>query len=58
MQAFFLKSNILGEVKGYEKGCFAYFMAYIFARTERKLERYCKTKDKNLSFQVGELVSS
>ncbi len=50
MQAFFLKLNILGEVKGYEKGCFVYFLAYIFARIERKLERHCKTKDKNLSF--------
>ena len=28
-------------------------MAYIFARTERNLERYCKIKDNNLSFQVG-----
>jgi len=25
-------------------------MAYIFARTERKLERYCKIKDNDLSF--------
>jgi len=32
-------------------------MAYIFARMERKLERRCKTKENNLSFQVGELVS-
>ena len=50
MQAFFLKLNILGEVKGYEKGCFVYFLAYIFARIERKLKRYCKIKDNNLSF--------
>ena len=31
-------------------------MAYILARTERKLERYCKIKDNDLSFWVGELL--
>ena len=29
---------------------FTYFIAYIFARTERKLERYCKIKNNKLSF--------
>ena len=52
IQAFFLKLNISGGVKGYKKGRFAYFLANIFARSERKLERYCKTKDKYLSFKL------
>ena len=32
-------------------------MAYIFARTERKLERYCKIKDNKLSFWADEFVN-
>ena len=31
-------------------------MDYIFARTERKLERYCKIKYNNLSFWVDEIL--
>ena len=31
-------------------------MAYIFARTERKLEWYCKIKDNDLSFWADEFV--
>ena len=48
MQVFFLKLNMPGGVKGWKFGRFAYFWAYIFARTDRKLERCCKIKDNNL----------
>ena len=44
MQVFFLKLNKLGGVKSWKFSRFAYFWAYIFARTARKLERYCKKK--------------
>ena len=46
----FLKTGHARRGERLEKGKFAYFMAYIFARTERKLERYCKIKDNDLSF--------
>ena len=50
MQVFFLKLNISEAVKDPKQCQFTYFMAYIFARTERKLESYCKIKDNDLSF--------
>ena len=50
MQVLFLKLNILGTVKDQKQWQFTHFMAYIFARTERKLEQYCKIKDNDLSF--------
>ena len=57
MQVVFFKTDKLEGVKDQKKCLFTHFKGYIFARTERKLGRYCKTKDKNLSFQVGELES-
>ena len=36
---------------------FSSFLTNIFARTERKLEGFCKIKDSDLSFGVYELVS-
>ena|GEM_PF-234605 len=51
MQLLFLKTNILKGVKGWKKWQFTYFMAYIFARTERDLEAFCKIKDNDLSFE-------
>ena len=50
MQVVCLKTDNLKDVKGYKKYRFTYFMASIFARTVRKLVRYCKIKDSNLSF--------
>ena len=50
MQVVCLKTDNLKDVKGYKKYRFTYFMASIFARTVRKLVRYCKIKDNNLSF--------
>ena len=38
MQALFFKIDKIGGVKDYKKCPFTYFMAYIFARTERKLK--------------------
>ena len=35
----------------------SHFIAYIFARTEWRLEQHCKIKNNNLSFWVGELMS-
>ena len=50
MQVACLKTDKLEDMKGYKKYRFTYFMASIFARTVRKLGRYCKIKDNNLSF--------
>ena len=50
MQVVCLKTDKYKGVKGYKKYRFTYFMASIFARTERKLVRCCKIKDNNLSF--------
>jgi len=50
MQVVCLKTDNLEDVKGYKKCRFTYFMASIFARMVRKLVRYCKIKDNNLSF--------
>ena len=50
MQVFFLKSDKLEGMKGQKKVFFTYFLSHIFARTERKLERFCKIKANNLSF--------
>ena len=47
----FLKIEHIGRREKLEIGTIClYFMAYIFARTERKLERHCKIKDNDLSF--------
>ena len=53
MQVFFLKLNISEAVKDPKQCQITYFVVYIFARTERKLELYCKIKDNDLSFWVG-----
>ena len=58
MQVFFLKSDKLEGVKGRKKWLFTYFLTNNLARTERKLEPYCKIKGKDLRFKVGELLSS
>ena len=50
MQVFFLKGDKLEGMKGQKKGLFTYFLTHIFARTERKLEQFCKIKDNDLSF--------
>ena len=50
MQVLFLKSDKLEGVKGRKKWLFTYFLTNIFARTERKLEPYCKIKGKDLIF--------
>jgi len=50
MQVFFLKSDKLEGMKGQKKGFFTYFLTRIFARTERKLEWFCKIKANDLSF--------
>jgi len=57
MQVFFLKNDKLEGVKGRKKSLFTYFLTNNLARTERKLEPYCKIKDKGLRFWVGEVVS-
>ena len=57
MQVLGLKIDKSQGMKGQKKGLFAYFLTHVFARTERKLERFCKIKDSDLSFGVYELVS-
>ena len=47
----FLKIEHIVRSERLEIGRFTYIMAYIFARTERKLERYCKIKDNDLRFE-------
>ena len=50
MQVVFFKTDKLEDVKDQKKCLFTHFIPYIFARTERKLEWYCKIKDNNLNF--------
>ena len=50
MQVVFLKIDKSDSVKDQKKGRFTYFMAYVFARTEREKERCCKIKDNILRF--------
>ena len=57
MQLLGVKIDNAKGAKGYKKRFFTNFSAWIFARTERKLERHCKIKDNNLSFWVDEIVS-
>ena len=57
MQVLFLKRDKLEGVKGRKKRLFTHFLTNNLARMERKLEPYCKIKDKVLSFGVDELVS-
>ena len=45
-----LKSDKLEGMKGQKKVFFTCFLTHIFARTERKLERFCKIKANDLSF--------
>ena len=45
-----LKNRQTGRREKRKWQSFTYFSTYIFARTERKLERHCKIKDNNLSF--------
>ena len=44
-------------VTGQKKWLFTYFLTNIFARTERKTERFCKIKDNDLSLWVDDLMS-
>ena len=46
----FLKSDKLEGVKGRKKRLFTHFLTNNLARMERKLEPYCKIKDKDLRF--------
>ena len=50
MQVVGLKPDKLQVMKGYKKWIFTNFIAYIFARTEWILKRYCKIKVMILSF--------
>ena len=50
MQVLLLKIDKTKGAEGWKKWRFTYFLAYIFARTERKLERHCKIKDRDLRF--------
>ena len=50
MQVLFLKSDKLEGAKGRKKWLFAYFLTNNLAKTERKSEPHCKTKDKDLRF--------
>ena len=56
MQALLLKTDKTEDEKIQKQGLFTYFLAYIFARTEQKLEPYCKIKIRILSFQVDEFL--
>ena len=57
MQLLFSEIDKGKGVKDYKKRLFSNFLACIFARTEWKIERFCKIKDKNLSFWVDELMN-
>ena len=57
MQVPGVKIDNAKGAKGYKKRFFTNFSAWIFARTEQKLEQYCKIKDNDLSFWVNELMS-
>ena len=57
MQALGVKIDNAKGTKGYKKRFFTNFSAWFFARTERKLEQYCKIKDNKLSFWVNELMN-
>ena len=57
MQVLLLKTDKTKDMKGEKQWLFTYFLTNIFARTERRLEWYCKIKDKDLSFWVGEFLS-
>jgi len=50
MQVLGLKTDKTQGVEGEKKGLFTYFLTNISARTERKLERFCKIKANDLSF--------
>ena len=57
MQVPGVKIDNAKGAKGYKKRLFTNFSAWILARTEQKLEQYCKIKDNDLSFWVDETVS-
>ena len=57
MQVPGVKIDNAKGAKGYKKRFFTNFSAWIFARTEQKLEQYRKIKDNDLSFWVNELMS-
>ena len=50
MQVVSLKFDKFQAVKGHKKWIFTNFIAYIFARTEWILKKYCKIKVTILSF--------
>ena len=50
MQVLGLKIDKPQDVKGYKNLLFSSFLTNIFARTERKLDWFCKIKDSDLSF--------
>ena len=47
---FRLKNRQTQGMKTYKKWMFTIFLANFFARTEQKLQRLCKIKDRDLSF--------
>ena len=57
MQVLGVKIDNAKGAKGNKKRLFTNFSAWIFARTEQRLEQYCKIKNNNLSFWVDEAVS-
>ena len=57
MQVIGLKIDNPQGVKSEKQWPFTYFSTNILARMERNSERYCKIKDKDLSFWVDELMS-
>ena len=50
MQVVFSKADKHEGMKDQKLWLFTHFITYIFARTERKIERCCKIKDNNLRF--------
>ena len=56
MQVLGLEFDKPQGLEGYKKQLFTNLPAWIFARTERKLERHCKITNNNLSFWVDELM--
>ena len=49
---FFLKMDKAQGVKDQKSWLFTCFLAYNFARTEWKLEYFCKIKNNNLGFEL------
>ena len=54
MQLLGLKTDKPQDMKTYKKRFFYHLLANIFARTEQKIELFCKVKDKDFSFCVDD----